>query len=352
MAQSSFRVRPWFEPGVWGGSWMKDRFEGLNHDVPNYAWSFEMIVPENGLLLEDKGLLFEVSFDTLMYLEGKNILGKAYSKFGTEFPIRFDFLDTYKGGNLSVQCHPSPGYIKEKFGENFTQDETYYILDCEPGAHVYLGFQATIDPDHFRKALEDSVLSKDLLNVEDYIQKLPSKKHELYLIPHGTVHCLGINNMVLEISATPYIYTFKMYDWQRLGLNGNPRPLNIDRAMHNLNFDRKGSEVTETLVSKPVLQEYGEWWEIIHLSTHPDHFYDVIRCEFQNTLKVETRDQCHLLMLVEGSLIELEIENHPPRTFHFAETFAVPAAAKSYRLINKEEKMAKVVVAFVKEDAC
>ena len=352
LSRSHFRVRPWFEPGVWGGQWMKNRFPGLDSDVPNYAWSFEMIVPENGILFESEGNLLEVSFDMLMYQERENVLGKAAKRFEDEFPIRFDLLDTFEGGNLSVQCHPFPDYIKREFGENFTQDETYYILDSGEDAEVYLGFQDGIDPDEFKRVLENSFVTKEILDVEKYVQKFKAKKHDLFLIPHGTVHCSGINNLVLEISATPYIFTFKMYDWQRLDLEGKPRPLNIDHAFKNLNFDRQGQNVLDTLLSKPVVQSAGENWKIIHLPTHPDHFYDIYRYEFEDVIEVETLNQCHVLMLVEGTSIELVVKENIPKIFHFAETFAVPAAAGSYSLKNNGNGTAKVIVSFVKDEAC
>ncbi len=351
LSTSYFRVRPWFEPGIWGGTWIKNRFSDLNPDVPNYAWSFEMIVPENGLLFEKDGVLLEVSFDMLMYQEQKNILGKAAKRFQDEFPIRFDFLDTFEGDNLSVQCHPSPDYIKKEFGENFTQDETYYILDTTPDSHVYLGFQEGIDSTLFKDNLEYSFTHNESIDIEKYVQKLPAHKHDLFLIPNGTVHCSGVNNMVLEISATPYIFTFKMYDWLRFDMDGQARPLNIDHAFKNLNFERKGSVVIDTLISKPIVKDVGEHWRKIHLPTHPDHFYEIYRYEFQNEIDIETHDQCHILMLVEGIEIELKQEM-TSQCFHFAETFAVPAAAKNYKLINKGATMAKVIVSFVKEEAC
>jgi mannose-6-phosphate isomerase class I len=351
LSKSYFRVRPWFEPGVWGGQWIKENISGLNQEVPNYAWSFEMIVPENGLVFENEGVLLEVSFDMLMFHERENILGKAANRFQDEFPIRFDFLDTYDGGNLSVQCHPSPNYIKEHFGENFTQDETYYILDAEKDAEVYLGFQNGIDPSEFRRALEHSYQTKELLDVAKYVQKMPAKKHDLFLIPHSTIHCSGTNNMVLEISATPYIFTFKMYDWQRLDLEGSPRPLNIERAFKNLNFNRQGQVVQDTLISKPTVHSFGHDWKKVHLPTHPDHFYEIYRLEFEHQMLLETLDQCHVLMLVEGLKIELHLEESS-QVFHYAETFAIPAATRNYRLINKGDTTAKVIVAFVKEEAC
>jgi len=215
----------------------------------------------------------------------------------------------------------------------------------------YIGFHENIDASKFKKALEHSYKTKEILEVENYVQKLPAKKHDLFLIPHGTIHCSGTNNLVLEISATPYIFTFKMYDWQRLDLDGNPRPMNIERAFENLNFERKGQNVQDTLISKPVVEASGSDWKKIHLPTHPDHFYDIFRYDFDNKVHIETKEQCHVLMLVEGDSIELLIEGEK-QGFNYAETFAIPAAAKKYTLINKSNQKAKVIISFVKESAC
>ncbi len=283
-----------------------------------------------------------------MLLESQAVLGWAAERFGDAFPIRFDYLDTVGGGNLSLQCHPRPEYIREKFGESFTQDETYYILDCEPGATVYLGFQEGVDPAAFRADLERSRKEGSEVHVERYVQRHPAAKHDLFLIPHGTIHCSGGGNLVLEISATPYIFTFKMYDWLRLDLEGRPRPLNIDRAFANLYFERQGCRVREELISRPTVLQTGPGWQVIHLPTHPDHFYDVHRLEFEREMEVETGGTCHVLNLVEGTFIAVETECGPARRISYAETFIVPAAAGRYRLVNGGTGTAMVVKAFVK----
>jgi mannose-6-phosphate isomerase class I len=347
LATHGIRPRPWFEPGPWGGQWCARHIRALP-EAPNYAWSFELIAPENGVLLSDGHLLLEASFDWLMFSHATGILGPGHGRFGDEFPIRFDFLDTVDGGNLSVQVHPSPDYIGREFGERFTQDETYYILDAVPGARVNLGFQAGADAEAFRASLEKSQRDATPVDIGRFVQSHPAHPHDLFLIPHGAVHGAGAGTLVLEISATPYIFTFKLYDWLRADLDGKPRPLNLARGFENLRFEWQGDRVREELVSRPRITRCGGDWQEEHLPTHRLHFYDVHRWTFASQFESGPRSSVHVLSLVSGHRVRLETREGGRQAFHFAETFIVPESAGPYRLVNEGPAPARVVVASLK----
>ncbi|MFN2323693.1 MAG: class I mannose-6-phosphate isomerase [Trueperaceae bacterium] len=347
LARAPFRARPWFEPGVWGGQWLKERIPALPRAAPNYAWSFELITPENGLVFDGGGVLFETRFGSLMLQAAARVLGRGAARFGSTFPIRFDYLDTVGGGPLSVQCHPRPEATRADFGEPFAQDETYYIVDAEPDATVYLGFEEGVMPDVWAAALRRSEAEGTPIDVARYVRERPSRRGDLFLIPTGTVHASGAGNLVLEISSTPYLFTFKMYDWLRGAEGGPPRPLNVERALANLVFERQGVRADEELVARPVAIGAGPGWRREHLPTHAEHVYGVHRLTIEDAFVLETDGSPWVLALVAGSRLRLEAPHGGLRSVAFAETFVVPAAAGSVRLVNEGRAPAVLVAAFL-----
>ncbi|MGD8778686.1 MAG: class I mannose-6-phosphate isomerase [Ignavibacteria bacterium] len=349
IARTPFRVKPWFFPGPWGGQFMKGHME-LEKDKPNYAWSFEVIVPENGVIIESSGNKLEFAFDWLMYQNHKDVLGKAADQFKYEWPIRLDYLDTIDGGNLSTQVHPCPNYIKKEFGETYTQDETYYIVNSKPGATVYLGLKESTDVNEFKSALEDSIEKETEVDIGKYVNSEPSKPHDLFLIPNGTVHCSGEGNLVLEISATPYIFTFKIYDYLRRDLEGNLRPINIERGFENIRSERDEKFVKENLLAVPDLIWEGKDWQLYELYNKPFTFYNIYRLEFESEYELNTNGFAYAVNLVEGESIELKSKNGRVERLSYLESMIIPAAAEKVEIKNLSKKKSKLVLVKVKEE--
>ncbi|GAB6281446.1 MAG: hypothetical protein STSR0008_01850 [Ignavibacterium sp.] len=348
ISENPFRVRPWFFPGPWGGKFMMGHM-GLDPEQPNYAWSYELIVPENGIIIESSEIKLEFSFDCLMFMNNKRVLGKqAANQFKYEWPIRFDYLDTIDGGNLSTQVHPRPNYIRREFGETYTQDEAYYIVASKPDSKVYIGLTENCNQDEFKNALENSIKNGKEVDIEKYVNCEPSKPHDLFLIPNGTVHCSGAGNLVLEISATTYIFTFRIYDYLRKDLEGKLRPLNIKRSFENIRFERRKSFVQKNLIAKPKLLEEGNDWKIYELYNKPFTFYNINRLEFQTEFEMETNDIAYTINLVEGEQVEIISTNGRRTKLSYLETMVIPAATKKLKFINKGNRLCKLVFAFVR----
>lgn len=334
-ANSPFRVVPFFDPAPWGGQWMKEVCN-LEKSVDNYGWCFDCVPEENSLLFNIKGELFEMPSMNLIYLKTREILGDPVeARFGDSFPIRFDLLDTMGGGNLSLQVHPTIQFARDSFGIPYTQDESYYVMDAKEGAVVYLGLKKEIDKKEMIADLEKANSQPDeIFDETKYINIIPAKKHDHYLIPAGTIHCSGANTLVLEISATPNIFTFKLWDWNRLGLDGKPRPINLDRGKEVLRWDRDTDFVNSELANRFVEIAKGDGWYEEKTGLHKNEFIETRRHTFTKQVKHNTSDSVNVLTLLEGRevIVESPTNAFEPFIVHYAEAFVVPAHIKEYTI--------------------
>lgn len=332
--QTPFRVVPFFDPAPWGGQWMKEVCD-LDRNVENYGWCFDCVPEENSLLFNVGGELFELPSVDLVLLKSRELLGEPVeARFGNDFPIRFDFLDTMGGGNLSLQVHPTTQFIREHFGMHYTQDESYYLMDAEEGAVVYLGLKTGVDAEEMMQELREAQEGDMVFDAEKYVNKLPARKHDHFLIPGGTIHCSGGNSMVLEISSTPNLFTFKLWDWQRLGLDGKPRPINIERGRGVIDWKRDTEYVHKYLSNRVEVVAAGEGWMEERTGLHENEFIETRRHWFKTTVAHQTNNSVNVLNLISGAEAIVESPTHAfePFIVHYAETFIIPACVNEYTI--------------------
>ncbi|KMY49971.1 class I mannose-6-phosphate isomerase [Peribacillus loiseleuriae] len=353
VASAPFRVVPYFDASVWGGQWMKERFN-LDPEAENYGWAFDGVPEENSLYLRFGDVKIEVPSINVVFQHPNELLGpKVHSRFGTEFPIRFDYLDTVGGGNLSLQVHPSVEYIQDKFGRQYTQDESYYILDAQEDSTVYLGVKEGTTKEELMADLEKAAKGNYRFQDEKYINVFPVKKHDHILIPAGTIHCSGPNTVVLEISASQYIFTFKLWDWDRVGLDGLPRPVHLEHGRENLQMNRDTKWVKENLINQFEILKDENGVKTERTGLHELEFIETQRHWFEDKVTLETHDSVNMLNLVEGTEVVVESvdDSFEPFEVHYGETFIVPECVKKYTIRNtstdSNQKVA-VIQAFVR----
>lgn len=351
-----FRVVPFFAPAPWGGQWMKEKFN-LPKDEINYGWCFDCVPEENSLLFDVDGVLFEIPSVDLVLLKCKELLGApVVSRFGKEFPIRFDLLDTIKGKSLSFQVHPTTQFVRENFGMQYTQDESYYMIDACEDATVYLGLKNNIDKEEMLSDLRKAEKGEINFDPDKYANKLSAKKHDHFLIPAGTVHCSGPQGLVLEISSTPNLFTFKLWDWGSLDLDGRPRPVNVERGSKVIEWERDTDYTHRNLVNVCTPIGSGDGWMEEKTGLHPNEFIETRRHKFSKKVYHQTCNSVNVLNLVEGQEVIVESINgsFEPFVVHYAETFIIPAHLGEYTITpygKSEGKECITMKAFVRFNA-
>lgn len=357
VAHQPFRLVPYFDASVWGGQWMKENFD-LDPNADNFGWAFDGIPEENSIILNYNNITkIEVPATNVVFRHPNELLGaKVHARFGAEFPIRFDYLDTMGGGNLSLQVHPLVEYAQDKFGIHYTQDESYYILESTERSTVYLGVKNDVKKEELVNDLKKAEAGDYRFPDEKYINIFPVKKHDHISIPAGTIHCGGPDTVVLEISATPYIFTFKLWDWQRTGLDGLPRPVHINHGQHNILVERDTDFASRHLISR-VEDEFENLTNQEGVKTEQTglnelEFIATNRHWFKESIIIETYESVNMLNLVEGTTIVIESLDHSfdPFPVSYGETFIIPESIKKYKMINTgdHDKEAAVIQAFVR----
>ncbi|MFD0291707.1 class I mannose-6-phosphate isomerase [Streptomyces sp. NPDC127061] len=335
LAGRPFRTRPTFNTTSWGGHWAQEQL-GFNQERANTALGYELIAPESGILVgTPDGPRVEVPLQALVASHPEAILGDdVHARFGTSFPIRFDYLDTVGGGNLSVHCHPQSDYMHRVFGWPYTQHETYYMMLGGPGRQVFLGLRQDADLAAFRHEADRAFHDGVPFDIEQYVQTFPADPHQIFLIPGGTPHGSGEGNVVLEISATPYLYSLRLYDWLRKDGEGRQRPVHVGHAFENLDPDRSGEAVARDLVPTPRTLRSGDGWHEDVIGRLPEMFFEVRRIALapDTVADDDTDHRFHVLNVVEGDAILLETSGGHRHVLAYAETLTVPAAVGAYRV--------------------
>jgi mannose-6-phosphate isomerase class I len=352
LARRPFRTRPTFNTVSWGGTWGQ-RVLGLNRDRPNTGVGYELIAPEAGVLIGDGDgdAEVEVPFQLIVAQCPTELLGPdVHDRFGSSFPIRFDYLDTVGGGNLSVHCHPQAEYMADVFGWPYTQHETYYLMVAGNASRVFLGLREGIEVGEFERRAREAVDDGRAFDIERYVQTFPATPHQLFAIPAGTPHGSGEGNVVLEISATPYLYSLRFYDWLRRDADGRQRHVHVDHAFANLARKHMGARVADELIRTPEPLRRGDGWREDRLCNLSEVFFEVRRLELDGSgpLADDTNGRFHVLNVVAGSGVVLETDAGARHDLAYAETIIVPAVVGGYAIRPLGGEPTMVVKALVR----
>lgn len=332
------RCRPVYIEGVWGGFYVK-RLRNLPEEMKNCAWVFDLIPMEVSIVAKLEGLELEFPFYCFVQVIGPKLMGeKPAKKFNGYFPIRFNYDDTYHAsGNMSIQVHPDGEYIKQN-NELGRQDESYYMVVTGQEAKTYCGFRENADAEEFIEKARRAERYGEGFNHDDYVYSHSSVAGQQFLIPAGTIHASGRNQVILEIgSLTIGSYTYKMYDYMRKDLDGNLRPIHTYHGDKVLRRDFKENWAKENLIQKPRLLRSGEGFEEMIVGEHDLLYFSLHHVRFTERYTDETTDRFHVLVLVEGENCLIRSLTNPDRFFkqNYLDMVIIPAGFGPYEVINE-----------------
>jgi len=352
IARQPFRPQPFYIHRIWGGKYM---IKIRNIPLAACAFSMEVYAPLQNIRISFDDIVIKIPFLNVLWSRPAEILGEdTIKKFGVYFPLTANYDDTFNGGSLAIQVHPQGKYMREKFNEKMRHDETYYVVRAWPGAKTYLGLKEETGLGQLLSASRKAEKQKIPYDQDAYINSFRSRAGDLFLIPGGTVHASGENQLVLELdfdgSKVGAEYTFHIYDFLRPDLEGRLRPIHLDHAFNVINPYKRAGWVKKHLKQEPVLLRKGKNWAEYILGERKEMLYQVHRLEFDKKIEDNTNGRFHIITLVEGERVIVSSKKYPDRNyvFNYTETVIIPACLGSYNIINLGKSSCKVTKSFLK----
>ncbi len=240
------KFRPILKEKVWGGTRLGEIFGKPIPPGSLIGESWEISDREGGMSIVAAGPLAGKSLHELLAAWRVEILGEVM-KSSARFPLLLKFLDA--GQDLSVQVHPDDVYALRAKENDAGKTEAWYVISARPGGAIIRGLKLGTSRQAFRQLLEEGRL-------EECLHRFPVQGGETIFLPAGTVHALCSGVVLAEIQQNSDL-TYRVYDWNRLGLDGKPRPLHVEKALDVIAFDRppKGPETPRPLGEYRYLRE-------------------------------------------------------------------------------------------------
>lgn len=293
---------PIYKETVWGGSKILSVFA---KKIPSghTGESWEVSTHENGESRVRGGRFDGWSLHDVIKEDPEAVLGRSvYQKYGAKLPLLVKIIDAQE--SLSLQVHPNDEQAAALEGPSgIGKNELWYVIEAESDAQIVYGFQKPFTPEALDLAVEDN-------NLEDFVHHIPVRRGDAFYIPAGTLHALGEGTMVIEIQQSSDI-TYRVYDYGRLGLDGAPRQLHLDKAKQVLNFDSSSRIEPKDLSKEGVVTPY----------------FQVYRRNLRGMQEIGvSMDHFQILFILEGSG---KIDGVP---FKKGDTIFLPAAGETVGL--------------------
>lgn len=307
------KFEPIYKEKVWGGRWLADAFQRDLSKGSVIGESWELACREEEMSVVQEGGFQGKTLSQLIKLYPTELLGKRVLNLGIDpFPLLIKFLDA--NDHLSVQVHPDDNYFQSKDSPQLGKTEMWYILDAKPESKLILGLKEGITPKEFTEGVQRG-------KVSDYLNEIIVQPGDALFIPAGTVHAIMEGIQIAEIQQNSDT-TYRIFDWNRLGLDKKPRPLHIDQALKVIDFDRN-----QATTSPGIIISDGGWQRRILVACD---YFAVEELTIERMESNIPAERFEVWMVIQGTG-ELSVETGDYQLLA-GQTWMLPASLGRFRL--------------------